>query len=389
MAQLTVLYIHSSAELYGSDVALLNLVTRLPETIRPIVVLPEEGPLAVRLRERGIATRVFPLAVPRRYYYHPCRFHRLLLLPLELLVCWWRMRGLIRSEKVDLAHVNVSILVGAAWIVRRCGVPLVWQWREVLPERGRWRDLTIRAAEQWATRILCISNAVRAQFRDPGKTAVVFDAVVPEQAPPADPARLREALGLKPGDLCVGAIGRLQFRKGQDVLLRAAPQILQRIPNAVFLIVGDVYKKNVKARERLEHLADHLGIRERVVFTGFREDIRAVMELLDVFVLPARLPEGFGIVQIEAMFQSKPVVATNIGGSLDAVVPGETGFLVPPDDPSALAARIVELLENPALRETMGRKGRQRVLDRFTIERQVGEVVKIYDEAAREASMKN
>jgi len=194
---------------------------------------------------------------------------------------------------------------------------------------------------------------------------------------------------LKPGDLCVGAIGRLQFRKGQDVLLRAAPQILQRIPNAVFLIVGDVYKKNVKARVRLEHLADELGIRERVVFTGFREDIRAVMELLDVFVLPARLPEGFGIVQIEAMFQSKPVVATNIGGSLDAVVQGETGFLVPPDDPSALAARIVELLENPALRETMGRKGRQRVLDRFTIERQVREVVKIYDEAAREASVKN
>jgi len=386
MAQLTVLYVHSSAELYGSDVALLHLVTRLPATIRPIVVLPEEGPLADRLRREGILTKVFPLAVPRRYYFHPRRFHRLLLLPLELLVCRRRLRRLIRSENVGLAHVNVSILVGAAWIIRRCGVPVVWQWREVLPERGWWRNATIRAAERWASRILCISNAVRAQFHDAAKAVVVPDAVVPEETSPADPARLREALGVKPGDLCVAAVGRLQFRKGQDVLLRAAPQILQRIPTAVFLIVGDVYRKNDKARETLEHLAGELGIRDRVVFTGFREDIRAVMDLLDVFVLPARLPEGFGIVQIEAMLRGKPVVATNIGGSLDVVVPGETGFLVPPDDPSALAARIVELLENPALRETMGRNGRRRVLDLFTIARQVRQVVQIYGEVA---TMKN
>ena len=376
--QITVLYVHSSAELYGSDVALLNLVTRLPETIRPIVVLPEEGPLSERLRARGITTKAFPLAVPRRYYLHPMRLHRLLLLPVEFLVCWRRMRRLIRTERVDIVHVNVSILVGPALAARLSGAPLVWHWREVLPEQGLWRNLTIGVAERWAAQILCISNAVRAQFPDKSKASVVFDAVVPDEAQQTDVGLMRREFGLKNGDFCIGTVGRLQDRKGQDVLLRAASRVLQRFPNTTFLIVGDVYKRNVRAREALERLAEAMGIRERVVFTGFRADIRAIMDVLDVFVLPVKLPEGFGIVQIEAMLKGKPVIASKIGGSLDVVVAGATGFLVPPNDPAILAEKIIVLLSDETLRAAMGRRGRQRVLERFTIERQVQEVVSIY-----------
>lgn len=377
--QLAVLYVHSSADLYGSDVALLNLATRLPETIRPIVALPEEGPLAERLRDRGIATTTFPLVVPRRYYLHPKRLHRLLFLPFEMPICWWRMRQMIRAERVDIVHVNVSILVGPAWAARRCGVPLVWHWREVLPERGWWRDRTIRAAETWAAKILCISHAVAGQFRDQRKVSVVFDAVVPEETQKTDPAPLRKEFGLSENDLCVGAVGRLQDRKGQDILLRAAPQVLKHFPNAKFLIVGDVYKNNARPRKILERLVDEMGIRKQVVFTGYRPDIRAVLQLLDVFVLPVKLPEGFGIVQIEAMWKEKPVIASDIGGSRDVVVAGETGFLVPPGDPAKLAEKIIELLGDRTLREAMGKKGRRRVLDLFTIERQVEKVISIYN----------
>ena len=380
--KLTVLYVHSSADLYGSDRALLNLVSQLPKAIRPIVVLPEEGPLSERLYERGIITKVFPLAVPRLYYLHPRRVHRLLLLPFELLICWRRLRRLIRIEDVDVVHINVSFLLGPAWVARRCGKPIIWHWREVLPERGWGREILIGAAERWATRIICISNAVRRQFRDRAKTTVVFDAVAPEEMAGGKPLGLGRELGLGQDSFCVGTIGRLNDRKGHDVLIRAAARVLERFPNTFFPIVGDVYKRNYEVRKRLESLADELGIRSRIVFTGFRSDVPAIMDLLDIFVLSSSLPEGFGIVQLEAMAKGKPIVATNEGGPLDVVIHGETGFLVPPNDPEQLAARIVELLEDPELRATMGRKGHQRFLDLFTIERQVREVVELYASVA-------
>jgi glycosyltransferase involved in cell wall biosynthesis len=374
----TVLYVHSSADLYGSDVALLNLVTRLPDTIRPIVLLPEEGPLAERLRERTIDTTVFPLAVPRRYYFHPMRVHRLLTLLAEFLTCRQKMRRLIRRERVDIVHLNVSILLAPAWVARGCGKPILWHCREIFPQRGWWRRLLIGAAERWATRIVCISNAVREQFHPSAKACVVFDAVVPEELETQDSAPVRRQLGLRPGDLCVGIVGRLNDWKGQDVLIRAAPRILQQFPTAVFLVVGDVYKKNEAIRRDLQRLTEELGIRSRVLFTGFRTDVSRLLDVMDVFVLASKRPEPFGIVQLEAMMKGRPVVATDRGGPLDVVLEGETGFLVPPNDPESLATKIIELLENPGLRAAMGRKGRQRVLDLFTIDRQLRDVVAIY-----------
>jgi glycosyltransferase involved in cell wall biosynthesis len=383
MKPLTVLYAHSSAEWYGSDVALFNLATRLPGDIRPIVVLPEEGPLAGRLRARGVACHVFALAVPRKYDFAVRRWHRVLWLPVEWLVCWRRLGRLLRREHVDIVHVNVSILLGAAWVARRHRCPLVWHWREVLAGEGRWRPLLIAAATRWASRILCVSNAVRDQFGDTDRAVVVFDAIDPPPADDGDPAQLREELGIGADDICLGTVGRLSDRKGHDVLLRAAPRIIQRFPSARFVIVGEVYRKNVKVRRTLERLVDALDLREHVRFAGFRSDIGAVMRMLDLFVFPSKQPEGFGIVQLEAMARGIPVVASTAGGTRDVVVDGETGRLVTPDDSERLAETIIELLNDPERRRAMGQKGRRLVLERFTLDRQVETVAAVYREVAR------
>ncbi|MCX8037942.1 MAG: glycosyltransferase family 4 protein [Candidatus Sumerlaeia bacterium] len=381
---LTVLYVHASAELYGSDVALLNLVRHLPPQVRPIAALPEEGPLADRLREHGATVAVFPLAVPRRYYFHPRRFHRVLGLPFEAMICRRRMRSLIRRERVDLVHINVSILPVPAQAARRCGVPVVWHWREVLARQGRMSVFLIKTAELLAARILCISDSVREQFRGNPRAVTVYDAIVPEDEQRGDLERLRKELGLAPGAPCVGIVGRINDMKGQDVLIRAAPAVLRRFPETRFLIVGDVYKKNIAIRRQYEHLADELNVRHRIIFTGFRADAQALIELFDVFVMASKLPEGFGIVMLEAMLKCKPVIATHCGAQREVVVAGQTGLFVPPNDPPALAEAICELLGDPARRAAMGQKGRQRVLDHFTIERQVDQVLHIYDEVLRE-----
>jgi glycosyltransferase involved in cell wall biosynthesis len=375
--QITVLYIHSSSDLYGSDICLLNLVQALPNRVRPIVVLPEEGPLSEKLRSSGIDVRHIPLPVPRRYYFHPRRIHRLGWFFVEMLSSWRKIRRLIRSESVDLVHLNVSILLFPAWIARSCGKPVIIHSREILSPRP-WARLVLRMIERAADVLICVSTAAQQQFTDTRKTVVLHDGLAPGDAVESG-SGLREEFGILDDALCVGTIGRINQIKGHDIFIRAAHKVIERFPNTRFFIVGDVYKNNVGIRENLKRLAGDLGMAERMVFTGFRSDTDRFFELFDVFVLASRQPESFGMVLLEAMMKSKPVVSTAHGGPLDIVVPGVTGFLVPPEDPDGLADRIGALLADRELREAMGRKGRERVLTEFRQERLIQGLLDIYD----------
>ncbi|MFI5528104.1 glycosyltransferase family 4 protein [Kitasatospora sp. NPDC051853] len=172
---------------------------------------------------------------------------------------------------------------------------------------------------------------------------------------------VRAALGLtdRPVVVCVS---RLVPRKGQDTLIAALPQILRDVPDAVLLIVGDG-----PYRGELEKLAERTGVAESVRFTGAVpwSELPAHYGAGDVFAMPCRTRrggldvEGLGIVYLEASATGLPVVAGDSGGAPDAVLEGETGYVVPGGSPSAAAERIVRLLRDPQLRATMGEAGRR------------------------------
>ena len=164
-------------------------------------------------------------------------------------------------------------------------------------------------------------------------------------------------------------IGNLVQRKGHDMVIRALPTILQHVPDAVYLIVGDG-----PYRGELEKLATEGGLRGRVIFVGRirHEQLPDVYALADVFVMPSRMQleacdvEGFGLVFLEASACGKPIVAGRSGGISDAVVDGTTGFLVEPCDVGDVARRIAQILQSPALARQLGEQGRERVLHEFT-----------------------
>lgn len=167
----------------------------------------------------------------------------------------------------------------------------------------------------------------------------------------------------------VGTIGRLDRQKGLDVLLRA----LAALPEARLIIVGDGIERN-----SLEDMAAELGISQRVRFEGWREEPRRYLTMFDVFVLPSRL-EGLPLAILEAMLARLPVVATRVASVAEAVIDGETGFLVAPDDPAALTAALRTLLADPQRRAEMGSRGRQHAL-RFTPAVMAGAYEQLYRE---------
>jgi phosphatidylinositol alpha-1,6-mannosyltransferase len=167
-------------------------------------------------------------------------------------------------------------------------------------------------------------------------------------------------------------IARLVARKGIDTVLQALPALVAAVPDLVYVIAGEGPEG-----EGLAALSRRLGVESSVRFVGAvaHPDLPFYYSLGDVFVMPSRSTppdvEGFGIVFLEAAACERAVVAARAGGIPDAVLDGQTGVLVPPDDPRALSPVLVELFRDPARRTELGRRGRERVLAELTWERVV------------------
>lgn len=174
--------------------------------------------------------------------------------------------------------------------------------------------------------------------------------------------------------LTIGAIRRLKSVYGLDYLLRAMPMVLARHPGTRLLLVGDGPQ-----RSYLQGLAQSLGISDRVQFVGNvpHQQVPSYLDRIDIFVMPS-ISESFGVAALEASAMEIPVVASNVGGVPDAVIDGETGFLVPPKDPAAIAAAVMELIEKPDLRLRMGRAGRKFVAENYEWNEIAARMEKLY-----------
>jgi phosphatidylinositol alpha-1,6-mannosyltransferase len=186
---------------------------------------------------------------------------------------------------------------------------------------------------------------------------------------PADPALRERLLGPRAGGRVVLTVANLVERKGHDMVIQALPEIIRRIPDTTYLVAGDG-----PYRDTLDHLARAAGVRNRVVFAGRVEadDLPAVYALSDVFVMPSRVRpaecdvEGFGLVFLEANACGKPVIGGRTGGIPEAIVDGETGFLVDPESRADIAERLLTILSDSDRGAEMGRRGRDRVRAHFS-----------------------
>jgi phosphatidylinositol alpha-1,6-mannosyltransferase len=214
---------------------------------------------------------------------------------------------------------------------------------------------------------LPVSHYTAGLLRDHGfsaaQTPVVPNGTDPQRFQPHDASALRRHLGFSDRPLLL-TVGRLVRRKGVDTVLRALPAIAQNGPDVAYVVVG-----TGPDRPRLERLAARLGVLDRVRFVGEVNHDRLPLyySAADLFVMPAREDppdvEGFGLVFLEANACGTPVIGARTGGIPDAVVDGETGLLVPPNAPEALAEAATRVLTVPALADTLGHQGRRYVTE--------------------------
>jgi glycosyltransferase involved in cell wall biosynthesis len=228
------------------------------------------------------------------------------------------------------------------------------------------------AVSEDIARFLCQAVGVK-----PDKIRTIYNGIETDLFCPNQRMReqIRQELQVTDEQSVIGAVGNLYPVKGHTYLVRAAATVTEVVPNAVFLIAGRGHLLG-----RLQAEARELGVENKIRFLGFRDDVPALLQAMDIFVLPS-LSEGLPLSAIEAMASGKPVVATRVGGVPEVVVDGETGFLVAPEDAGGLAKKLVCLLKSPCLAQELGSAGCERAKERFSLDRMVKGYEELYDAA--------
>lgn len=219
---------------------------------------------------------------------------------------------------------------------------------------------------------------------DAAKIRLVHNGVDPAQYPyvPVEErkAALAAELGIAPGEPVAGIVAAVRPEKDHETFLRAAALVVEKVPDARFLVVGrGRYDADL---ERVQQRARELGVADRVIFTGRRSDVADLVSLMDVFCLTSSTVECFPISLLEAMATGRAAVCTAVGGVPDMIDDGVTGYVTPARDPEAFAGRLAELLADPAKAEKMGRAARERLEARFTLEGSVREAEWALEETA-------
>jgi glycosyltransferase involved in cell wall biosynthesis len=284
------------------------------------------------------------------------------------------VQRLINELKIDLIQVSGLVNLHGAIAGRRERKPVVWQ---LVDTRSPMllRRLLMPVVQRHADVVMSTGMAVARvhpgfeEFRE--RLYVFYMPVDPERFAPdqVDRAAARRALGFDEGDLVIGTVGNLNPQKGHEFLIRATSRVRLELGNVKALIVGASYATHKAYERRLHSLITSLGLEagREVILTGGLRDVRPALAAMDVFALSA-VPhsEGTPAAVEEAMMMGRPVVATNVGAIGEVVESGITGRLVPPRDTEFLAHALIDLLRDSRLRATMGSRGRERALRRFS-----------------------
>ncbi|MGB3082602.1 MAG: glycosyltransferase family 4 protein [Candidatus Omnitrophota bacterium] len=366
-----ILYIANRSEIFsGGQISLLELLSHLDRSrFEPIVLCPDEGELADRVRSMGVAVLLWEMPTARTIN----------LLRTRDVVR--KLKSIIQEKGAGIVHTNGSrAQFYASLAVKGTEARLVWHVRESVRDLPLYDRYLVRSAD----RVICVSEgAKKIRFgymrRLIPKIKVIYNGVDSRKfAKDTEKGKsLRRELGIGEEEVLVGNIGILIPRKGHRFLFKGFKKILEKHPEIKLLVMGrsidEGYTSHVK------DMIWKMEIEKNVLFEAPREDMKAVLSALNIFVLPS-WGEGFSRVLLEAMACSCPIITTDVGGNNEAIQHDESGLLIPYGDVDRLAGQLERFLSDPGSARRMGENARKRAKELFSIENHVSQVQELYRE---------
>jgi len=313
--------------------------------------------------------------------------------PWKVVLAEWRLLRLIYELKPSVIHCFLPLITFMGALSGRIArVPLVVTSRRALGTHQR-RYPILRPLDHVASRLshrvtvnsqAVWNDMVRRDHVDASKLVLIYNGVDtgPFEAALFYREDVRRDQGVKANAKVMIVIANLIPYKGHSDLIQVAKEVVNRFPDAIFLLVGE----DRGIQKELEQRVANFGIGQSVRFLGRQDDVPKLLAASDISILPSH-EEGFSNVILESMAAGLPVVATDVGGNREAILDGITGWLIPPKDPRALAVKIIDLLRDPDRAKEWGRGGRERVNRTFTVKRMVAAHIDLYE--SRDLSQRN
>lgn len=396
-----VLYIHQSGGGGGASNSLGLLITSLNrDKYEPIGLFGRGGSVVKALKQQNVKVYIKKLSIFGVHSYSPkIPTLSIFYLFIRFLPNIITVYTIIKKEKIDFVHINSSVLLITGIACRLAGVKVIWHIREIIPNTkiGRLQKWLIKFI---ASDIIAISKEVAKQINS-RKTTLIYNGINPEEfKPDSEREIIRKKYGLnEEKETIFTHLGQLYPAKGSFVFLKAAKLLTEFGYNVKFLMIGGhsisnlnssfmtKIKKALKCllglriktwKEELRNFAWDEGIAERVIFTGYRDDIPNFISLSDAVVVPHLLPEPFGRTLIEAGALKKVVISTDIPPTPEIVINGKTGLLVVPNSPEILVKAMEYIINNPGEARQMGENGYQNVMNNFHSETTHYKIRRVY-----------
>lgn len=381
-APTTILFVSHSGAGDGAETCLMRLVTSLDrERFEPVLVMPAGG----RLKEEAVAAGIRVHERPLDWWIRSDPEFRMR--RLDIASCVAGLLAVIDAERPALVHTNTSVVIAGAIAARRRGLPHVWHLHEMLSTHPDLRPVIDLPEAHWligalSNRVVTVSDAVRSQLAgiDARRTLTVHNGVPTRVADASAALRVRSELALDADDVLALAVGALVPAKGHADLIDAAARARAALPRLRVAIVGRGSRDDVA---RLERRIDEAGLGGIVRLLGHRGDVPELLAASQMLVHPSHA-EAFPTVVLEAMIAGRAIVATDCGGPSEIIADGETGLLVPPRDPGALADAIVGLGVDRARRDAIGTAASEAARERYTLEGWVAKLATTFEEVVAE-----
>lgn len=362
-----ILFIHQSAELYGSDKTLFLLLKHLDRTkFNSIVILPNDGPLKLELEKINIEVYISPVLKLYRNIFTPKNSLKFIS---EYKSAIRFLDELHKENKFDLVYSNtLAVLLGMLFSKRR-KIKHIWHVHEIIVHPKVIATIFPKLVNKYADIVVCNSKATLENLviRKPqikSKSIVIYNGI--EQIELNTKLVQKEDLGFNNSDIIIALIGRINRLKGHKLLIESYCKYFKNKDNIKLLFVGSPVTGQEFYVDEIKEIINIQKIEEQVKILPFTNDLNTIWHLIDIVTMPSTEAESFGLVAAEAMLAKKPVIGSNHGGLMEIIVDKETGFLVKPNNSEELAFAIQKLIDDEELRIKFGENGFQRVSQFFS-----------------------
>ena len=367
-----ILFLHTGADLYGADIVLLELLKGIDRSnFCPVVVLPEDGILAKKIKHEGVDVYIKKYPILRRKYFNVKGIFDYVS---NYIRCSQEIVDLVKKKEIDLVYVNTVAVLEGVYISRKIKRPLIWHVHEIIDSPKFVNLFICFLLGRFADAIVAVSHAVEkhlleSKMINSKKINVIYNGIDSSVFNPNNEHEyIKKELHIPSDSFVVGMIGRINAIKGQDEFVEICKPLIKNNNNVWGIIVGNAYAGQEWRETELIERIEKEELNDKLLYIGYRKDIRNIHSLFDILVLPSVRPDSLPTVVLEAMASEKVVVGYKNGGISEMVVDGETGFLEEIYDHTSLSNDIDRLIHNKRLYDEMAKKGKDRQTELFSKE---------------------